>query len=227
MNGVCDQVLAGAGGAPDQHRRRLDVLQPLEHLEHTLHGRALAEDLAVGARGLAPEVAHLGGEAVLLENLPHREGHLSEVEGLGQVGLGPEAGRLDRALDRAVGGQHDDGDVVILLPDGAEHVHSTHLRHLHVGEDEVRAVGHDLLQAVRSVLRFEDEEALSAQVLTEGPADELLVVADQDCRALGHLALHGGAYPTPGFAVSLHRQRGPDVARMRRLGPPERTERTR
>jgi hypothetical protein len=48
-------------------------------------------------------------------------------------------------------------------------------------------VGADRLQALLAVLRREGPEALLLEVLAEGPADELFVVADEDGVGQGRL----------------------------------------
>ncbi len=79
--------------------------------DHAREREALAHDL--------PQLPVLAGERAQLEGLAHRGLQLVARERLGQVVEGADLHRLDRRVDRAVRGQHDDRAGPAASPSGA------------------------------------------------------------------------------------------------------------
>ena len=156
LDGVLD---AADGGALAQDRRQLRI-GPLG--DGLLHPAVLRLELAAVHR-----VADGEEEAVEVGRL------LDKVEGA-------ELRRLHRRLDRAVAGDHDDGELGELLAQGLQHLHPVALGHLHVEEDEVVAALAGLLQRGLPVGGLLHVEVLVLEDLAERPADARLVVYDQD-----------------------------------------------
>jgi hypothetical protein len=195
VDGVGDEVLACARGSGDEHRGRVDALEATQGLEEPLHGARASEDLAVGGGVSTSEVAHLVLEAVGLDHLAHRQPHLAQVEGLAQVGARAQARGLQGQLHRAVGGDDDHRQIPLLRRQLLQHLHPAHAGHLQVEHQQVRRVRGDALEALHTVRCLDHRVALCLEVLPQRPADQLLVVTDEDGGGLGHGALQGGMDP--------------------------------
>ena len=109
------QLLAGAALALDQDRRaarrRLD-----DQVEHLPHPRAAADDvgeLVVALLDVLPEVAVLVQQPPPLHRVADDDQHFVVLERLGDVVERAGLHRRDRALDRGVGGDDDDVQVLV------------------------------------------------------------------------------------------------------------------
>ena len=86
---------------------------------------------------------------------------------------------LNRGLQRGLGRHQDHRRHRVLLPDRVQDVDAGHLRHSHVGQDDVVGAAADLVQAGLSTLRGEDLEALFLEQDPQCIEDARLVVDDQ------------------------------------------------
>ncbi len=136
-----EQLLAGAALAEEQHRgggggHLADRLEDRQHL------RALAHQVVEAVLVLEPlaQRARLLHEALPLQGLLEDDLQLLDVDRLAEVVLGAELHRLDRRLDRAVGGHDDDHRLRAHLLDLREQLDPVHARHAQVGEDDVGVV---------------------------------------------------------------------------------------
>jgi len=92
---------------------------------------------------------------------------------------GPELHRLDRVLDRRERRHQDDLDVGRLRLDAAEHLQAVAVGQPVVEEHEVD-LARNLRDRVGRRGRFENVVAVAPQPLPKRPADERLVVDDED-----------------------------------------------
>ena len=148
---VGDQLLAGAARAADQHRE-VGRRHLADHVEHALHGGALADQVleAIRVRRLLLKQPQIAAQRHALEHALDHQLELVVVERLRHVVGGAELHRLDGDLLRAVGGDHDDRGVGRVLLDPAQQVHAGHLPEVEVGDDDVRRA---CRAAARSPLR--------------------------------------------------------------------------
>ncbi len=136
-----DQFLAGAALAENQDRA-VGVRHALDHFEHGLHGRRVADDLVelVFALELFLQVGVLGNGVVVGKRALNREAQVVHLEGLLKIIVGPPLHRFDRRLDGAETGDHDDsrrrvqraGLLQDVEPDGLV------LVEIEVGDDQFR-----------------------------------------------------------------------------------------
>ena len=192
VDGVGDQLLAGAGLAAQQHRRvrRRHLLHLLEHLAQR---RRVADDLAEVelAVHLLREVA-----GVLLELLDCRRAlsrrsvealdrlrehalHFLGVPRLGDVAVHvAEVDRLDQHVDVGEGGEDDADGVGAHRARRLEELEARHLRHALVGDDHRHVVlFEERERLVAGAGRMDLEDAL--EVEAEGVEVVRLVVDDQ------------------------------------------------
>ena len=140
----------------------------------------LADQLVV-LLGLFLEVLALPAEASLLEGVADADEDALAVEGLLQEIEGPQLGRLDRRLDGALAGDHDDLGDERPRPQLGQDFETALARHLDVQEDEVDADRvPERLQPVLAGPGLEEFIALVLEDHLQGLADILFVVDDQD-----------------------------------------------
>ena len=135
VQGVGDQLLAGAALAVDQHRDA-GARQP-DGAEHLLHGRRLADDLRAAGRIL---LACLAFGALLLEVIlgaAHQGYRLVDVERFGQVFEGTALVGVDRAVEIRVGGHDDDGQIGLAAMDLLKQAEAVDAGHADIGEDHI------------------------------------------------------------------------------------------
>ena len=115
VNRARDQLLAGAALALDENRRsarrRLD-----DQVEHLPHPRAPADDvgeLVVPLLDVLAQVAVLVHQPPPLHRVADDDQHFVVLERLGDVVERAALHRRDRALDRRVGGDDDDRQVLV------------------------------------------------------------------------------------------------------------------
>ena len=125
MNGVCHQLLPGAGLSINQNpavgrRHQLDLLA------QGFHGNALAHDHA--ARGkLLLEFPVFLAHVFRVDGVLHQDEGLVDREWFFQEIVGPELGSPHRGFDGAVARDHDDLGSIFHIPDfleGFEAIHS-------------------------------------------------------------------------------------------------------
>ena len=113
MDGIGDQLLAGAGLALDEHRgvRRRDAADDLVDL---LHGGRAPDHQLVPLLELAAQAFQVPGETAERQRPGDQCAHLLEVERLGQVVVRAALRGLDGVRHRVLRG-HDDEDRVDAL----------------------------------------------------------------------------------------------------------------
>ncbi|MNL31347.1 hypothetical protein D3C87_1531310 [compost metagenome] len=139
------------------------------------HQVAVLEDLALalGVAGLA--AAQQGLDA---------GDQLAEAEGLDQVVVGADL-EADDAVDLlALGGEHDDGDVVLLAAQKAADLEAAQLGQHEVQNDQVGLRELDLLEGLLPIVGLYDLVALLHESELDGLDDHLFVVDKQNL--LGH-----------------------------------------
>ena len=110
-----------------------------------------------------------------------------EVERLVGEVVGADLHRLDRGVHRGVGGQQDDDDVGVVLLDPAQHGDAVDVGQLVVEQHEIDAVG-DALERLLAGRRLHHVVPVGPQALDQRPADQRLVVDDQD-RGVGRSSI--------------------------------------
>jgi hypothetical protein len=133
-----DQLLAGAALAGDQHRRGR-AGDPADQSEDLLHGLGPRDDVleAVLALDLALQPRDLSPQRALGQRLVDQEQELLDLERLGDVVVGAELDRLDRGLDRAERGDHDDVRRVGQGADVADQIEAVEVGHPQVGDHQI------------------------------------------------------------------------------------------
>ena len=186
VHGARDQLLAGAALARDQHDRvgRRDLHDARQHVADRLRA---ADDVleVVALLELLGEELNLAVQAPALERLRHLHEQLLLAERLLDVVEGADAHGLDRALDRAVGGHHDDLGHRLRLFGRAQHVDAVELAHPQIGDHDVVRAGGAELAALRAVCRFVDLVAAATQHHRQRRAHVALIVDDEN---LTHVA---------------------------------------
>ena len=127
-----------------QPLRRIAQPDPGEHLlnqiDHGVDQRSVVlqreTEFGAGERFDEPLMTAVGGRQG--QHLPHRA-----LQNIGQLRLGNVAGRarlegLDRQRFAAMGGHQDDGQPGIFRVDRGDQFQAVHLRHLQIGQHEVR-----------------------------------------------------------------------------------------
>ncbi len=125
MNGLRDQLLAGATLPADEHRE-IGLRHLLDGLEDLPHRGSRAHQVLEAVVALDPLEQHavLAHEPRSLERAGDDHTELLGVEGLGHVVLRAKLHRLDRDLLRAVGRDHDHGRLGTMLLGRLQHVHA-------------------------------------------------------------------------------------------------------
>ena len=149
-------------------------------------GCALADDVveAVALLELLLQGAVLARQAPLLEPLADRQQHLFVLERLRDVVEGALAHRLDGALDRGVGGDHDHHLLGIARADLLQDLHARHARAASGRAAPGRSARARAIRSASSPVRGGDRpEALLAQQRAEDVLEDLFVVDDEDVHA--------------------------------------------
>ena len=187
VDGPGDQLLAGPALALEEDRApgrggRLD------QLEDGLHGLALADDVgeAEALAELVLEADVLVLEALALEGLLEHEQEIVVLEGLLDVVEGADLHGRDGRLDRAVGGDDDDGRQRVDPLDPPQDLDPVHPRHEEVEQDDVEGLGRELLERLLARARDLDLVALRGQELGQDVVDDRLVVDDVDDAFAAH-----------------------------------------
>ena len=182
MNGVRDELLAGAGFAGDEDRAAR-LRHRLEQREQLLHRGALADDALelVPLFELLAQVGVLGAQPALLERGVDDVQQLVELERLLDEVARAALDGLDGVLHRAVAGDDDADDVGI---DGAglvEHRGAVGAAaQPEVGDDDVEGERREAVDGLFARGGLLDVEAAVRQLLGDHFAQRRLVFNQQD-----------------------------------------------
>ena len=102
------QLLSRTGLSVDQHGGRAALRHLVEALEDLHDRRTLSEQRLIDL-GAATQLFDLAPQAGMLERAMDDHAQVLEVGRLEHEIVGPELGRPHHVRDRAVAGQHDDG----------------------------------------------------------------------------------------------------------------------
>jgi len=169
-------------------------------IEHMLHGGAAAHhvgNLAHRAEPL-PQSPVLFDQAVVLQGVANLQPQHVQVHRLGDKVVCPLTHRLDRRLDRAVGGDHQDHGLGPRLLDLAEQVDAGQpSRHLQVRDDHLMAVLPEHCQGLFGVRRRAQLVGFAREPFGQAAANVRFVIDDQDAETvLRHASSRGGSKGT-------------------------------
>ena len=181
MDRIGHHLLAGTAFARYQHRgaagRHL-----LDHLEHPVHGGAVAQQAA--GRLLALQLAAQGavgqGELPFGQGALYQQGQPLQIDRLLQEVVGTVAHRLHRDLHRRVPGEDDHPHRRMALDDLLEKLVPGQARHAQIGDDQVDLLGGQHAQRLCPVRRRGHRVAVQLQRPAQPLADVPFVVGDQD-----------------------------------------------
>ena len=187
MHVARERFLAGAGLALDQHGR-IGGRDAFELRLQRLHRLAVADRL--GRRGqLAAQAVVLLAQAAGLERAREREQQLRARNGFLDEVVGAEPRRLDRRLDGAVAGHHDDRATgAAALAPFAQQRDAVGVRHPDVQQHEVRATRAALLARRCGVARGKHGKTFILEGVLHRLADIGFIVDDED-RGRDHAGL--------------------------------------
>ena len=152
VNGLRDQLLAGARLAPDQHRgvgrRRL-----FDHAVDAADAGAVADDAPEAAllAQLAAQLFHFAQRLLPLDRLLQQDAQPRRIDRLAQVVVGAFLDRLDSGFDGALRGEQDERQVGQLVLQRAQKFEPAHARHHQVGHDDRGTEGRHFLHRLFSV----------------------------------------------------------------------------
>ncbi|MCY1446551.1 hypothetical protein D9M71_631290 [compost metagenome] len=177
MQGVGDQLLAGAGFAVDQYGD-VGVAEAADSAEHLLHCRRFADDL----RGTGQ--AGRGFQAllflrVLVGALDQRDGFV-DVERLGQVFEGAALVGGHRAVQVGMRGHDDHRQARVQFADLCQQVEAAGAGHADVGNDHVRLLPAEAAEYAVGAIEAQRVHAFLLQGFLQYPADGAVVVDDPD-----------------------------------------------
>ncbi|SPE33762.1 hypothetical protein SBA2_800020 [Acidobacteriia bacterium SbA2] len=187
MDRLGHQVLAGAALALNQHRGGF-ARRYLAHEVHELeHARRFAHHLVVTGTlaDLLAQAVALGAQHRAVDGVG--EGNLQFVEVqrlLDEI----QGAQLDRSLDiikLGIAGDHNNRDGKVVLFDLAQDLNAAEVGQAHVKQDQVGRLGANLRQSSRAGFGLESGVAPLLELSTDGPADQFLVVDDQNL-LIGH-----------------------------------------
>ena len=161
-----------------------ELVQPIEQLVH--HGAGADHRVRVGrtaraggARGGAQDLV-LADHAMMIDRAFDGHEELVAGERLRDVVVRSLLHRVDGGLDRAVGGHEENGKVFVDGTDLGKKLEPVHLRHLEIGDDDVRTPRGDLLDRRLAAGRGGHDVALSRQRRGDAVAHHFLVIDDKD-----------------------------------------------
>ena len=178
-----DQLLASSRLA--RHERRGARTRHLAHeFERALQSRTRAHEILgrKPRRAFGAQLRHLAQQATVLERPGHAHLELLEVEGLLHEVESAAAHRIDRRLDRAVGGHQDHRAALVASARRFEHLDPAGARQAQVGHDHVVGGVRGIAQASdRAVAgRFLVDCAEAVRERARDPAPQCVVVLDDE-----------------------------------------------
>ena len=178
MDRACDQLLAGAALARDEHggvaRRDLTDRAP-----HDLHAVALAEhERRLGGDPVA-EAADLRRERAQLHRAVDGEGQDVAGERLGDEVVGSGAQRREHGLDVAERGHHEHRHVGPATDHRGRELEAGHPAEVDIGDHDIDGVRrHDVERAGRGA-RLEDLQAAARECTCEDEPCVVVVIDEQ------------------------------------------------
>ena len=185
VDGVGDQLLAGAALPDDQHAAA-GGRHERQLVQHLLHAGRRPDDLPEGELLLEPllEARHLLGQAALLDRDRHALPQLDQVDRLLEVVIGPLLHGVHGRLHRAEPGDHQHGDPRIGRLRLLEDLQAVHARHPQIGHQKVGAVPLQVFDPFLARVERRHQVAVLAQGHL-GAAAVSLVIVDDDHLPLG------------------------------------------
>ncbi len=200
MNGPCDELLAGAVLAVNQHaavgrRRHRDLLPQLPHRVALAHHRLRAIDTR-------PKRLVLGLEAPLAERVAHDEDRLLERERLLDEVERPHLDGAHRRFDVAVTGNQDHLGIDLTFAQPRQRREAVHAGQPDVEHDQIDRAACDAIEARLAARHRLHRVALVTQDAGERRPNPGLVVDDED-GGLQNSATRGSQFPAHETAVQV------------------------
>ena len=180
-----DELLAGPVFAGDQDTA-LGSGGKLQVAAQSAHRLGIADQVPFRFEPVG-EFLHFPLEAVALERVLHRDHHPVQRQGLLQEVVGADPHRLDRRVDVAVAGDHDDRCREVSITEFREHVQAVAVGQPHVEQDEIELVARHQGAPADPVRGGGDRVTLVLEDPPQRLPDAGLVVDDQNAG----LARHG------------------------------------
>ena len=182
------ELLAGATLAADQHAG-LGVRHLDREIEDPLQDRAVTDDGALPAASpqLRPKPPVLAREQLLLQGLLHHQADLVDLEGLGDVVVGPLLHGRNGGIGARKGGNHHHHGLRRDIAHAVQQLQPVSLGHLHVRDDQIEVAVLDAQKRTLDVTGRRDLVALPPKEDLEELLHAALVVDDED-PALGRHA---------------------------------------
>lgn len=178
MDGPCHQLLTGAALSGDQDVG-IYVLYPVNQHIDSLHGGAFADDGVKTALALqlVGEVVDLLVQLADIARLLHDDLQLFDVDGLGEIGERTLLHGVDRGVDGAEGGHHNDFGVGVDALDTLQHLKAVFLPQTQIQQHDVGTLClHVGQRGKRAGKGLDPIEILQCKL--QGYADGRLVVDD-------------------------------------------------
>ncbi len=182
MDGLGDKVLTGAAFALNQNRRGFagcnlfDEVHQFRHLGRNAHHVAIAGS----ASHLASQGLDFGAQAGGFKSVLDGNVQLIEIHRLAHEVVGPELERGLDVVELRIGGDHDDGAGVAILPELIEHFDAGEVRHADVEQDQIGRFMLGEFERRFSGVGLDHVVAPLLTLLAERPAYQALVVHDHD-----------------------------------------------
>ena len=185
VEGAGDEFLAGAGLAANEHGDGLGG-DAADFLAHILHGSAGADERGAGGRCVGRQRDWLAHEAAGIGGAVEQADKFGHLEGLLQIIVSAELGRLDGGFDGAVGGHQDDGKPGLGLVKLADQFESSQAGQTQVGEHDIERGGAGAAQSIVAAARVRDGEALVVENLAQIGREGCVVLYQKNAGAVGH-----------------------------------------
>ena len=189
MQRACDELLAGAGFAGDQHRHAR-ARQAADGAKHFLHRRRLAEHFRNAAR-FARRLSST--RTRLLSGAAHQIDRLIDVERLRQIFERAALIRGDGAVEIGMRGHDDDRQLGLAVANLGQQLEAAAARHADVGDQHVGSIAAQRGERGVGVIERGRRHASLAQRALEHPADGGIVVDEPDVKRLHRCLQHGMA----------------------------------
>ena len=150
MYRACNQFLAGAGLAGDEHRG-LAWRHLMNQVIDMLHGRAVADEIAPAFFHFAAQEVVLLADAAGCQSAVDDDLQRIHFERTHDIVACSQLHRFDRAFYGAVRGHDDDRHFVALVAQRPQQFRPAHFRHAQIADDEVGGGRFQDLQCLEAV----------------------------------------------------------------------------